>query len=67
MRSIVVKKRRSSCSLKNEFDQKEKIIKENFFIETINKKWLTDITYIYTLKDGWCYLASVLDCGVVLK
>ncbi|ETJ35585.1 Transposase [human gut metagenome] len=26
------------------------------------KKWLTDITYLYTLKDGWCYLASIFDC-----
>src|SRR5690625_4462650 len=25
------------------------------------KKWAGDITYIYTLKHGWCYLASVMD------
>jgi len=23
---------------------------------------LADITYIHTIHDGWCYLASVLDC-----
>lgn len=23
--------------------------------------YLTDITYIYTLRDGWCYLTSVMD------
>ena len=22
---------------------------------------VTDITYIYTLSDGWCYLSSILD------
>jgi len=22
---------------------------------------VTDITYIHTIKDGWCYLASVMD------
>ena len=26
-----------------------------------NEKWVTDITYIHTIKDGWCYLASVMD------
>lgn len=26
-----------------------------------NEKWVADITYIYTLRDGWCYLASILD------
>ncbi len=25
------------------------------------EKWVADITYIHTLKDGWCYLASILD------
>ena len=33
----------------------------NFNAIDINKKWVTDITYIHTLKDGWCYLASVMD------
>jgi len=27
----------------------------------INEKWVGDITYIYTLKHGWCYLASFMD------
>ncbi|WP_375166282.1 DDE-type integrase/transposase/recombinase [Peribacillus simplex] len=27
----------------------------------MNEKWVADITYIHTLKNGWCYLASVLD------
>ena len=27
----------------------------------INQKWCADITYIHTLKDGWTYLASVMD------
>lgn len=26
-----------------------------------NQKWCTDITYIHTQKDGWTYLASVMD------
>ena len=27
----------------------------------INQKWVTDMTYIYTVSDGWCYLSSILD------
>ena len=28
----------------------------------ITNALLADITYIHTIHDGWCYLASVLDC-----
>ncbi|MEY8002028.1 IS3 family transposase [Clostridium sp. Mt-5] len=62
IRSIIVKKRNPCCPGKVNAAGKENLIKENFATDTINKKWLTDITYIYTLKDGWCYLASVFDC-----
>ena len=33
----------------------------DFSTTSINQKWCTDITYIYTIKDGWTYLASVMD------
>lgn len=36
-------------------------MKRDFTTTSINEKWVGDITYIYTIKDGWCYLASVLD------
>ena len=49
IKSIVVKKWKPSCQSKNKTVQKENIIKGDFSAETINKKWLTDITYIYTL------------------
>ena len=39
----------------------ENVLKRNFSTTSINEKWVGDITYIYTIKDGWCYLASVLD------
>lgn len=38
------------------------MIKGDFTTSLINEKCITDITYIYTLKDGWCDLASVFDC-----
>ena len=33
----------------------------DFKTTSIHQKWCTDITYIYTQKDGWTYLASVMD------
>ena len=36
-------------------------LKRDFTTTSINEKWVVDITYIQTIKDGWCYLASVLD------
>ena len=41
--------------------QLDNLLKRDFTTQTINEKWVADITYIHTLKDGWCYLASVLD------
>ena len=42
-------------------DEKENLINGDFATTSINQKWYTDITYIHTLKDGWTYLASVMD------
>ena len=39
----------------------QNIINRDFSTTGINQKWVTDITYIHTIKDGWCYLASVMD------
>ena len=37
------------------------ILKRNFDTEKSNEKWVSDITYIWTRKDGWCYLSSIMD------
>lgn len=42
-------------------DDKENILKRDFTTTTINEKWVTDITYIHVLNEGWTYLASVMD------
>lgn len=42
-------------------DGLENVLKRDFSTNSINEKWVGDITYIHTIKDGWCYLASVLD------
>jgi len=60
IRSIVVKKYRyysSSCNIQ----AKENLLNRDFSTSGINQKWCTDITYIHTVKDGWTYLASVMD------
>lgn len=60
LRSIVVKKYKPQSS-KNEIPEKVNILNQNFEANTINQKWCTDITYIHVLKEGWTYLASVMD------
>lgn len=60
IRSIVVKKFRYH-SEKVTLDEKENLMNRDFSTTSINQKWCTDITYIHTLKDGWTYLASVMD------
>ena len=39
----------------------ENVLKRGFTTTCINEKLVGDITYIHTSRDGWCYLASVLD------
>jgi len=60
IKSIVVKKYRPYKS-KNKVEEKENVLKRDFSTNTLNEKWVTDITYIYTFRHGWCYLASVMD------
>lgn len=60
IRSIVVKKFRPHSS-KSKVEDKENILNRDFSTTTINEKWVTDITYVYTIRNGWCYLASVMD------
>lgn len=58
--SIVVKKFRYHTS-KTSPDERENILNRDFKTTGINQKWCTDITYIHTLKDGWTYIAAVMD------
>ena len=48
-------------SNKKVVDGLENVLKRDFTTTSINEKWVGYITYIHTIKDGWCYLDSVLD------
>lgn len=61
LRSVVVKKYNHHANYGTVPDDKKNILDRNFKAETINQKWCTDITYIHVLKEGWTYLASVMD------
>ena len=60
IKSIIILKYKPASS-KNKIVEQDNILKRNFTATTINEKWVTDITYIHTIKNGWCYLASVMD------
>lgn len=60
IRSTIMKKYRPASSTV-QVVERENLLEQNFETTTINEKWVADITYINTLRDGWCYLASVLD------
>jgi len=40
---------------------RENVLDRDFNATVVNQKWCTDITHIYVLKEGWTYLASVMD------
>ena len=56
IRSNITKKYRPTSS-QSRVEERENVIEQDF-TTTINEKWVADITYIHTLRHGWCYLAS---------
>ena len=60
LRSIMVKKFKHHTT-KVKIVEKDNVLNRDFSTITINEKWVGNITYIHTVKDGWCYLASVMD------
>lgn len=45
---------------KHEFAVAENILDRNFTVEEPNRKWMSDITYLWTV-EGWLYVAAILD------
>ncbi|PFE03384.1 IS3 family transposase [Bacillus cereus] len=60
IRSVILKKYKPHSS-NSIVEERINLLEQDFSTTTINEKWVTDITYIHTQKDGWCYLASVMD------
>lgn len=60
IRSIVIKKFRYYAKSAPVPDNPN-LLQGDFLTTGINQKWCTDITYIHTQKQGWTYLASVMD------
>ena len=60
LRSIITKKYKPGKTEKAP-DDKENLMEQDFSTEYPNQKWSMDITYVWTVYDGWTYLASVMD------
>ena len=60
IKSITMKKYRPGATQKDKIVRNNEL-KQDFTANKPNEKWVTDITYIKTVKDGWTYLASVMD------
>ncbi len=62
LRSIIIKKYNHSSSTKyDESKEYPNLLEQNFYADKPGKKWVGDITYIYTKETGWTYLAIVMD------
>jgi putative transposase len=59
--SSIIQKKYKPYSSKAPVEGRQNILEQDFTTTTINEKWVADITYIHTVRDGWCYLASVMD------
>ena len=62
LKSITIKKYNHTTKSKTD-NTKEypNLLEQDFFVEKPSKKWVGDITYIYTKETGWTYLAIVMD------
>lgn len=59
--SVVVRKYKYKNNQGKIPGDKENILNRNFQASAMNEKWVTDITYIHVLNEGWTYLATVMD------
>ena len=60
IRAKTKKRFKITTNSKHNYQASPNLLKQNFTAQTINKKWVSDITYIYT-KEGWLYFAGILD------
>ena len=60
IQSIICKRYRKH-SRTTDTAERINLLKRQFYADKPNQIWLSDITYIRTHRDGWTYLACVLD------
>ncbi|WP_243649562.1 IS3 family transposase [Baia soyae] len=61
LRSVVLKKYRPFRSDRKIYQGGQDLLKRDFHSSRRNEKWVSDITYVHTSRNGWCYLASIMD------
>lgn len=61
IKSIIIKKFKNYRQKQQSNINCKNLVKQRFTAEKANQIWLSDITYIHTIRHGWTYLASVLD------
>ena len=52
IRSVITKKYRPTSS-GSQIKKRDNLLEQDFETTTINEKWVADITYIHTVKNGW--------------
>jgi len=60
LRAKTKRKYKITTNSDHNFPVAENIIGQRFYSSEVNKKWVSDITYIWT-KEGWLYLCCILD------
>jgi putative transposase len=60
LRAKAAKKFKATTNSNHALPVAPNLLKQDFSASQPNKKWVTDITYIWT-EEGWLYLATVLD------
>jgi transposase InsO family protein len=61
IKSITVKKFRPTKYIPSPNIERDNLLKRDFNATRKNEKWVSDITYVWTKDDGWCYLATIMD------
>lgn len=60
IKAVWVKKYKGHIE-KVEKEELRNVLNREFKVSEPNKVWVTDITYIWTEEEGWCYLSSIMD------
>lgn len=60
LKAIAKRKWKATTDSKHNLPIAENLLNRNFNTTEPNRKWVTDITYVWT-QEGWLYLATVMD------